>query len=85
MSNPNYTAIYSVNSTDLPSLRIEDYIRIHVVMAKPCFKQKNNDKSQAENHIFRLRVTASSLPIKRNQNRPRAEYSTNIAISQTLF
>jgi hypothetical protein len=40
-----------------------------IVMAKPCFKQKkNNDQSQVENHIFKLRIPllcgAIALPLQ---------------------
>jgi hypothetical protein len=56
MYNLNYTAICSVNDTDFPSLRIKDYIRIHSYDKTMIKKEKNNDKSQVEIHIFDLRI-----------------------------
>jgi hypothetical protein len=56
MSNLNYTAIYSVNNTDLPSPGIKDYIRIHSYGKTMFETEKNNDQSQVKVPIFGLRI-----------------------------
>jgi hypothetical protein len=59
MSNLNYTSIYSVNNTDLPSLRLKDYTRINSY--GKIMNRKNNEQSQVENHIFSLRIPPLGL------------------------